>query len=36
MRYEFKAIPPKMKISTGWKNIGDTDLGHIDLDDFRL
>jgi len=36
MKYEFKGIPPETKIHFRWSDVGDIDLGHIDLDDFIL
>lgn len=35
MKFEFKGVYPETKITSDWSMIGDTNLGHVDIDEFR-
>lgn len=35
MKYDLKGIWPESKIASAWAKIGDTNLGHMDYDDFH-
>lgn len=31
MKYEYKRVSPNTNVSSKWKKVGDTDLGHVDI-----
>lgn len=35
MKFASKGAQPQSKIKSKWENIVDTDLGHVDFDDFK-
>lgn len=35
MKYQYQGGVKESKVQSVWDNIGDTDLGHIDIQDFR-
>lgn len=35
MKYDFKGIWPETKIAFSWSKIVDTNMGHVDYDDFQ-
>lgn len=35
MKFASKGVQPQSKIKSKWEHVVDTDLGHVDLEDFR-
>lgn len=35
MKYDYKGVLPESKINSKWKKVGDTNLGHVDIGDFK-